>query len=299
MPAVMNAPDHSLKPVLATMAGIALFSAMDAVMKSASIAVGAYSAYLLRCAIGFVIIAPFWYWRGGQMPKGKVLEVHLVRGVVVAFMGWTFFASLVRLPLAEAIAISFVAPLIALYLAAILLGETIERRAVFAAFLGLAGVVVIVGGRIGREKLTEDTALGLMLIGISALLYAWNLVLQRQQALVAGPAEVSTFQNGVVTLTLLAGAPFLLELPQGHVWLEVTAGALLAVGAALFLAWAYARAEAQRLVPIEYTGFLWASLFGWLYFGEGVSGATMIGAALIIIGCWVATRRRRPEQSAL
>ncbi|MBX7459056.1 DMT family transporter [Qipengyuania sp. 1NDH17] len=296
---MMSAPDHSLKPVLATMAGIALFSAMDAVMKSASIAVGAYSAYLLRCAIGFAIIAPFWYWRGGRMPKGEVLKVHLVRGVVVAFMGWTFFASLVRLPLAEAIAISFVAPLIALYLAAILLGETIERRAVFAALLGLAGVVVIVGGRIGREKLTEDTMLGLMLIGISALLYAWNLVLQRQQALVAGPAEVSTFQNGVVTLTLLAGAPFLLELPEGRAWLEVTAGALLAVGAALFLAWAYARAEAQRLVPIEYTGFLWASLFGWLYFGEGVSGATIIGAALIIIGCWIATRRRRPEQSAL
>ncbi len=299
MPAVMSAPDHSLKPILATMAGIALFSAMDAVMKSASIAVGAYSAYLLRCAIGFAIIAPLWLWRGGRMPTRAVLKVHLVRGVVVAFMGWTFFASLVRLPLAEAIAISFVAPLIALYLAAILLGETIERRAVFAALLGLAGVVVIVGGRIGREKLTEDTAVGLLLIGISALLYAWNLVLQRQQALVAGPAEVSTFQNGVVALTLLAGAPFLLELPEGRVWFEVAAGALLAVGAALFLAWAYARAEAQRLVPIEYTGFLWASLFGWLYFGEGVSGATVVGASLIIVGCWIATRRRRPEQSAV
>ena len=299
MPAIMSAPDLSLRPVIATMAGIALFSAMDAVMKSASIAIGAYSAYLLRCAIGLLIIGPYWYWRGGRMPRREVLKVHVVRGVVVAFMGWTFFASLVRLPLAETIAISFVAPLIALYLAAILLGESIERRAVLAALLGLAGVIVIVGGRIGREKLTEDTAIGLLLIGFSALLYAWNLVLQRQQALVAGPAEVSTFQNGVVTLTLLAGAPFLLELPSGLVWLEITAGALLAVGAALFLAWAYARAETQRLVPIEYTGFLWASLFGWLYFGEGVSGATIIGATLIIVGCWIATRRRRPEQSAI
>lgn len=299
MTAAMRASDYSLKPVLATMAGIALFSAMDAAMKSASIAIGAYSAYLLRCAIGFAIIAPFWWWRRGRMPACPVLRIHLIRGVVVAFMGWTFFASLVRLPLAEAIAISFVAPLIALYLAAILLGETIEKRAVIAALLGLGGVVVIVGGRIGREDLTDDAGLGLLLIGISALLYAWNLVLQRQQALVAGPTEVSTFQNGVVTLVLLAGAPFLLEIPEGRVWLEITAGALLAVLAALWLAWAYARAEAQRLVPIEYTGFLWASLFGWIYFGEGVSGETTVGAVLIIIGCWVATRRRRTEQSAL
>lgn len=294
----MTRPAEHLRPILATMAGIALFSAMDAVMKSASIAIGAYSAYLLRCLIGFAMIAPVWWWRNRRVPERRVMRVHLVRGVVVAFMGWTFFASLVRLPLAEAIAISFVAPLIALYLAAWLLGEKIERRAIIAALLGLAGVVVIVGGKLGRENLDDDALAGLSLIAVSALLYAWNLVLQRQQALVAGPTEVSTFQNGVVSLVLLVGAPFLMVWPEGKAWLEIGAGALLAVGAALFLAWAYARAEAQKLVPIEYTGFLWASLFGWLYFAERVGPTTVAGAVMIVIGCWIATRRR-PEQSAL
>ena len=294
----MSASTEHLRPVLATLVGIALFSAMDAVMKSASIAIGAYSAYLLRCLIGFAVIAPFWWWNNRKLPERLVLRIHLIRGVVVAFMGWTFFAALVRLPLAEAIAISFVAPLIALFLAAWLLGEKIQPKAIIAALLGLAGVVIIVGGRIGRERMTDDALTGLLLVGISALLYAWNLVLQRQQALVAGPSEVSTFQNGIVSLVLLVGAPFLLVLPQGGVWLEIGAGALLAVGAALFLAWAYARAEAQRLVPVEYTGFLWASLFGWLYFRETVGPTTVAGAILIIVGCWIATRRR-PEQSAI
>ncbi|MBX7494045.1 DMT family transporter [Qipengyuania sp. 1NDW9] len=294
----MSTSAEHLRPVLATLAGIALFSAMDAVMKSASIAIGAYSAYLLRCLIGFAVIAPFWWWNSRKLPGRTVLRIHLIRGVVVAFMGWTFFAALVRLPLAEAIAISFVAPLIALFLAAWLLGEKIQPKAIVAALLGLAGVVIIVGGRIGRERMTDEALTGLLLVGISALLYAWNLVLQRQQALVASPSEVSTFQNGIVSLVLLVGAPFLLVLPQGGVWLEIGAGALLAVGAALFLAWAYARAEAQRLVPVEYTGFLWASLFGWLYFRETVGPTTVAGAMLIIVGCWIATRRR-PEQSAL
>ncbi|MBY6216765.1 DMT family transporter [Qipengyuania aquimaris] len=294
----MSTSAEHLRPVLATLAGIALFSAMDAVMKSASIAIGAYSAYLLRCLIGFAVIAPFWWWNNRRLPERTVLRIHLIRGVVVAFMGWTFFAALVRLPLAEAIAISFVAPLIALFLAAWLLGEKIQPKAIVAALLGLAGVVIIVGGRIGRERMTDEAFTGLLLVGISALLYAWNLVLQRQQALVASPSEVSTFQNGIVSLVLLVGAPFLLILPQGGVWLEIGAGALLAVGAALFLAWAYARAEAQRLVPVEYTGFLWASLFGWLYFRETVGPTTVAGAMLIIVGCWIATRRR-PEQSAL
>ena len=53
----------------------------------------------------------------------------------------------------------------------------------------------------------------------------------------------------------------------------------------------YARAETQSLVPIEYTGFLWASLFGWLFFREAVSVPTLIGAALIVAGCWIATRK--------
>jgi S-adenosylmethionine uptake transporter len=59
------------------------------------------------------------------------------------------------------------------------------------------------------------------------------------------------------------------------------------------LAWAYARAEAQVLVPLEYSGFLWASLFGWLFFAEPLTMPTTIGTAIIITSCWVATRKRR------
>lgn len=282
----------TLLPILATFVGIALFSAMDAVIKSASIAIGAYSAYLLRCVAGFLLIAPIWWTKTRRFPAREVLKIHLLRGVVVAFMGWTFFLALVRLPLAEGIAISFIAPLIALWLAAVLLKEKIGKNAIVAALLGLIGVLIIVGGKIGSEEMGTEATIGLVSILLSAVLYAWNLVLQRQQALVASPTEVSTFQNGIVCLVLIAGAPFFLRLPEGRVWLEIGAGALLAVGAVLFLSWAYARAEAQVLVPIEYSGFLWAVLFGWLYFGEEVSVATVAGAALIIIGCWIATMGR-------
>lgn len=256
-------PTTTLLPILATIMGIALFSAMDAVLKSASIAIGAYSAFLIRCLMGLALIGPAWWYQQRRWPSRAAMRLHLLRGIVVAFMGWSFFFSLVRLPLAEAIAISFIAPLIALYLAAVMLDERIERGAIAAALLGLAGVAIIVAGKIGRERLAEDSLLGLAAILVSAVLYAWSLVLQRRQALVAGPAEISTFQNGVVALVLLPAAPFVLRLPDQAVLGLLGAGAVLAVGAALFLAWAYARAEAQVLVPVEYSGFLWAALFGW------------------------------------
>ena len=299
---VTNAsPDtQSSAPVLATIAGIALFSAMDAAMKDAALAVGAYSAYLLRCLIGALLTMPVWWIHTRRLPSREVMRIHLRRGVVLAFMGWSFFAALTRLPLAEAIAISFIAPLIALYLAAVLLGETIQPRAIIGAILGLTGVLVIVGGRVGEGAFDEEAIFGVALVLGSAILFALNLILQRQQALLASPIEASAFQNGIVTLVLVVGAPFLLELPEGgRGWLPIGIGALLSISASMLLTWAYARSETQRLVPVEYTGFLWASLFGWLLFGEPVGLAALLGAALIVAGCLLATRRKRTGQTAV
>lgn len=285
-----------LKPFLVTLVAIALLSLMDAFMKRSSIAVGAYSALLLRCVIGLALVVPFWVWRRGAWPQPAVLRIHLMRGVVVSFMALTFFSALVLLPLAEAIALSFISPILALALAALLLKERIRGKAVFAALMGMAGVAVIVAGRIGRERMSDDAALGIVLVLFSAFLYAWNLVLQRQQALVADPLEIVTFQSAIVGMVLLLGAPWFFTFPASAAVLDIAGAATLSVAGALMFAWAYARAEAQVLVPVEYTGFAWAALFGWLFFAETVLPSTLAGAALIILGCWIAAPRKHLEQ---
>lgn len=288
-----------LYPFLATMVAIALLSLMDVFMKSAAIAVGAFSALLLRNGIGVLLTAPAWLATRKSWPSRRAMRLHLTRGCAVTFMALTFFSALVLLPLAEAIALSFIAPLIALGLAALILKERIERRAIIAALLGLAGIGVILAGRIGAERMTDDAALGIVLVLVSAVVYAWNLVLQRQQALAAKPLEIATFQASIVTLILLLGAPWWFALPDSSAALDIAMAAVLGVAGMMTLAWAYARAEAQVLVPVEYTGFLWAALFGWLFFAEAVRGATVAGAVLIVIGCWIGAPRKRPEQAAL
>lgn len=283
-------------PVLAALLAVALLSLMDALMKGASLAIGAYSAAFLRSVLGLVLIAPLWLARGGRWPSREVLRVHLLRGVCGSFMGLTFFYALTKLPLAETIAISFIAPVVSLYLAAIFLKERIRREAIFAALLGLVGTVVIVGGRLGDAALGEDAALGLASILISALLYAFNLVISRHQAQLAQPLEISAFHSGVAALILGLAAPWLLRLPDSQAALLIAGSAVLTVTGMVAFAWAYARAEAQVLVPMEYSGFLWASLFGWLFFREGVTATTVVGTALIVFGCWLAARRKEPEQ---
>ena len=290
--------DHHLMPIVVALAGVGFLSLMDAFMKVAALAAGAYSAALLRSAFGTAIAAPIWLVRGARWPGREALRFHLIRGVVSAFMALTFFYAITKLPLAETIAISFIAPVISLYLAAIILKEKVHRLAVVAALLGLIGTIVIIGGRIGAEAMSRDTALGVAAILFSAVLYAYNLVLARQQAMVAGPLEIASFHSGVGALVLCLAAPWLFHWPEAVPLANILAASVLTVCGAISLAWAYARAEAQVLVPLEYSGFLWAVLFGYLFFSEAVTPATLGGTALIVIGCWIAARKR-PEISAV
>ncbi|MBB4857351.1 S-adenosylmethionine uptake transporter [Novosphingobium chloroacetimidivorans] len=289
-------------PVLAVVLGIALFSGMDAAIKGAALMAGVYSALLIRNLIGVAMIVPIWLAGPRRWPSPAVLRLHILRSSANAAMMVLFFVGIVRLPIAEGIAISFIAPLIALYLAAVMLGETIRRQAVIASLLGIAGVGVIVADRFGTGTPDHDTLIGLAAIIASAVLYAINLVLQRKLALLAGPIEVTLFQNLVIFALLALAAPWLAILPSLPALGLITLGAALATSALALLAWGYARAETQVLVPIEYTAFLWAALLGWVFFDEPVGAATLAGTLLIVLGCWIGTRdpeRARTEQTAV
>lgn len=283
-----------LLPFAAAVAGIAVFSAMDAVMKGAALAAGVYSAVFLRNTIGAVMMTPVWLAAGRPMSGGAALTVHVQRAVVTSGMALLFFYSLTLLPLAEAIALSFIAPLIALYLAALLLGEHIQPGAIIASLLGLAGVGVIAATRLRGGDFSSESILGIAALLTSAVLYALNLVLQRKQALLSGPVEIALVQNLFMAMILAFAAPWLLHWPSLPALGMIALSALLAVLALLMLSWAYARAEAQALVPVEYTGFLWAALFGWWLFDEPVGPTTVAGAALIVVGSWIAARRQAP-----
>ncbi|WP_454796328.1 DMT family transporter [Novosphingobium lindaniclasticum] len=289
--------DHrpSVLPVLAVIAGIATFSAMDAAIKGASIAIGVFTALLLRNLFGTILTLPLWLVAGRPVPSRTVLKVHALRAAITSAMAALFFYGLVRIPMAEGIAISFVSPIIALYFAAILLGETIRRRAIVASLLGILGVLVIGAGRFGAGSYSNEAIEGTTAILLSAVFYAINLVLQRKQALLAGPVEIAQFQNLLVTLIFLAFSPWFAVVPDGQSLVLILAGAALATSALLFLSWGYARAETQVLLPIEYTGFFWAALLGWLMFGERLDVSTVAGTILIMIGCWTGARNAKVE----
>lgn len=284
-----HAPSHAV-PLLIAAIGIASFAAMDAVMKELSIALGAYNAMLWRGLPAVALSGALFWWRGSGWPSRTVLKLHLWRGLVTSPMALLFFWGLIHVPLAEAVALSFIAPLIALYLAHVLLGEPVGAPAVIASLIGFAGALLIIAGRLGAD-LDRDGWLGVIAILLSAVLYAYNLILQRRQAIAARPFEIAFFQTGTVTLVYLLFAPWLAAPPPATAWWGLAGAAVLGLASLMMLSWAYGRAETRILIPVEYTAFAWAALLGWLLFDEVVTATTLAGTALIVLGCLRAARQ--------
>jgi S-adenosylmethionine uptake transporter len=288
----MARPHSSLfLPFAIACLGIAVFSLMDTKMKALSIGIGAYNAMFWRLWAGAIMAGLLFLVRREKLPAPEAMRLHLIRGCIAAVMAVTFFWGIARVPLAEGIALSFIAPLITLYLAAVMLGEKIGPHAILASLVALAGVGVILANRIGAQTHDVEALWGICAIFISAVLYAFNLIFQRQQAQVATPVEIALFQSVVAGSCLGLAAPFLARVPASSDWFAIVIAAALAIIALLLLSWAYARAEAQVLVTVEYTAFIWAAIFGWIFFQEAVTSATLIGGALIVIGCIIATRK--------
>ena len=269
-------------------------------MKTGSIALGAYGAMVWRNFAGSLVMLPVWLWRGNKdgsrgWPGRAAMRIHLLRAAVAGVMAVLFFHGLVYTPMAEAMALSFIAPLIALYLAAAMLGEAVEPRAIAGSVLALGGVGVIAAGKFGSGAYDAHSVEGLVSILASAVLYAWNLVLQRRQAQIAGPEEIAFFQTFLIFCLLLPGAWWLAPVPTLSLAGVLAGAAVLSTGSLMLLGWAYARAEAQVLVPLEYTAFIWAALMGWVAFAEPLTWSTIAGVALIVAGCLAAARRDDPH----
>ena len=286
---------HPVKAFAVALLAVAALSIMDAVMKHLVLAIGIIAVSIWRAATNMAISAALYLPRSKTWPSRSNLKIHVWRSVIVTVMAFLFFWGIGRVPLAQAIALTFIAPLIALLLAALVLDEHIGSRSIAGSAVAFAGVLVIVLGQ-ARMNASPDVLLGTAALIGSALCYAVNIVLMRRQALTARPLEINFFQCVTILAIWILALP-LVGVPQwpGGQWLWIAVAATLSTSGTLLFAWAYARGEASYLSATEYSGFLWASALGWLVFREPVSLYTLGGAVLIVCGCFVAARRKITE----
>jgi len=289
---VHRVAQHPVQAFAAALAAVGILSVMDAVMKALVLGIGIFAVSVWRSIANLVLTGGLYLPRRLPWPSKPILKIHVARGVIVTIMAGLFFWGIGRVPLAQAIAMTFIAPLIALLLAASFLHERIGSRSIAGSVMAFAGVMVIVFGQ-ARADLGTEALLGSAAIVASALCYAINIVLMRHQSLAAEPLEINFFQSLTVLALWLSLTPFLgfPDWPDGWSgWVIVAA--LMSTAGGLLFSWAYARAGAGYLAVTEYSGFLWAAVLGWIVFDEGVSPYTVAGAAMIVGGCFVAARAK-------
>lgn len=271
--------------------GILVFSGMDAVMKGLVIALGVYTTMVWRSVAGILVSGALYACLRSPWPSRTAMRLHVVRGIVSTVMALAFFWGLARVPMAQAIALAFIAPILSLVLAALILKERVPRGSIIACVCAAIGVGLILTGQ-ARAELGNDAFAGTIAVLASAVCYAFNIVLMRAQAQVAAPVEVAFWQSVIVGGCLAPAAPWFASVPAVEHWPVIAGAAVLAVTSLLLLGWAYRHGPASYLAPTEYTSFVWAAILGWLVFDETLSPWTLAGAVAIVAGSLVAARSK-------
>ncbi len=279
----------SLATALRAVFGIALLTAMDAVIKAQMQQHPFLLALFMRFAMGGLCALIVLAIARPAFPTRASLIGNAARIPVVILTAGSFFYSVSVLPLAEALTLSFLAPVFVALLGALILKESLDKRILQALGFGLAGMLVMVwprlqGGVTGAE-------LGVAAALFSAISYAFNLILLRRIAVKEHPAIIVLFQNAGPALCLAWPASLVFMPMAGRDLLAYLGAGALGVAGHLLLTSAFARAPASRLAPIEYTALVWASLLGFAVFGEVPLPTTYAGALLIVAGAFAVSRR--------
>jgi drug/metabolite transporter (DMT)-like permease len=220
---------------------------------------------------------------------------HLWRGLVgSAGMGLNFTA-LGLLPLPEATALGFLAPLLIVIFAALLLGEQVRAFRLGAVVVGLVGVLIMLAPRMGGlEGTGRLESVGALAALLGAVCVALAQVFTRKLVQTEATAAI------VFYFSLIAAALSLVTLPFGWVLpgprdaaILVGSGLLGGVGQIL-LTQSYRYAQTGVVAPFSYASMLFALVFGYLIFGEVPTVPMLAGAGLIITaGLFIMWRERR------
>ncbi|MDP3408875.1 DMT family transporter [Bosea sp. (in: a-proteobacteria)] len=279
----------SVGPALRALLGIALLTVMDAVVKAQMQEHPFIVALFMRFAMGGICALAVLAIVRPPTPTRASLIGNSIRVPVVVLTAGSFFYSLSVLPLAEALTLAFLAPVFVALLGALMLKERMDSRILQALGFGVAGMLVMVWPRLQGH--VSGAGLGVAAALFSAVAYAFNLILLRRIAQKEHPAVIVAFQNcGPALVLAIPAALNFVPLSTTDLLVYLVAG-MLGVAGHLTLTSAFARAEASRLAPLEYTALIWASLLGYFVFGEVPLITTYAGAVLIVAGAIAISRR--------
>ncbi|WP_019430764.1 DMT family transporter [Limnohabitans sp. Rim47] len=268
-----------------------LFSMLNTIARQLTLHLDVYQSQFLRYLFGLLVILPWVFrdgWRtympvnmAGQFWRGGVHTVGLI----------LWFTALPQIPLADMTAIGFTGPIFIMIGAAWFLGEPMRKDRWIAAIVGFAGVLVVV-----LPKMSGDGGWFNLVMLASSPVFAASFLITKALTRYEKPGVIVLWQALTVSVLSLPMALPHWQMPTPLQWLGFAATGMLGTLAHYCLTRAFALADISATQSLRFLDLVWASVLGWLVFGDVPSRSTWLGAVVILSATvWIARREsKRP-----
>ena len=284
--------DNPGRGVAFMLAGVTVFAVQDAAVKWLVADYPVVEVLFFRAVFGLIPCMVIVHRAGGlKTVRTRRPVAHLMRTGLILGALLFFFLAVRAMPLADAIAISFSAPLFMTALSRPLLGERVGARRWAAVVAGFVGVLII--ARPGAGVLEAGAVLAL----VSSLLFAIGTVFTRRMVRDESSAAIVVYFSLTAVLVCAVFLPFAWVTPSlPHALMLAGVGVLGGIGAFCMVE-AVRFAPVAVIAPLEYAALVWAILFGFLVWGDVPGTGVVVGAAVVIASNLYILRReaRRRE----
>lgn len=238
----------------------------------------------LLCIVGFMLAT-----HGTSILATKKPGWQIVRGALAVLSASTFIYALRHVELADAVAVTFVAPFIVTIFSALLLKEPVGLRRLTAVTIGFVGTLIVIRPGMGVVHPA------LMLVLFSATAFALRQILSRHLAATDKTPTTVAYTAIASVLLLSLPLPFFWTTPESTRQIMLLAGMAVCAALGEFLVIkALEIAHASVIAPIHYTLIIWATMYGWLVFGQLPDQWTWLGASIIVAtGLYIMNRERQ------
>lgn len=281
----ISAPDQRIrngKGLLLMLLGMFLFSAVDTQAKFLTDTLHPVQITWTRqigLLLGAVVLIGL---RGPTLIRTDKLGLQLVRGLCAGLSAALYIYAVVHVPLADAVAVSFVAPFMVTVAGAIILGEHVGIRRWIAISLGFIGTLIVI--RPGSGVMHP----AVFLVVLAAALFAARQILSRSLARSDNTETTIVYTALCSSVLLTIPLPFVWEQPQTTLEIVLCMSiAVLAALAEICVIKALELALAVVVAPVMYSLIIWGTIYGFLVFGHLPDAWTWMGVAIIVAtGCY-------------
>lgn len=255
---------------------------------------------LMRFLFQALILAPIVLYLGVWSLDRRLFLIQMLRGACMALASLFFFAALRYMPLADAIAIFFVEPMIVTLLSVVLLGEKIYLSRISAIIVGFLGAMLIIQPNFVTVGASAFFPLG------TAFFFSIYFILTRALSADVHPfwmqlnVAVAAIPVMLIGILLFPDSSwFIMRMPETIEWGWILAMGAIATTGHLLLVYAMRHAPANLLTPFQYIEIIGATIFGYLVFDDLPAGQTILGIAIIVgSGLYIFHRESRVNANA-